>query len=87
MSWRLNSGRHSLRTLYLAKVGEDRSIGKYRKDQIVFSQGDPADAVFHIQKSKAKITVISEQSNEAVVAILGATISSLKDVWLGRRGG
>jgi CRP/FNR family transcriptional regulator, cyclic AMP receptor protein len=39
---------------------------------IVFSQGDPADAVFHIQKSKAKFTVISEQSKEAVVAILGA---------------
>ena len=57
---------------FLAKVGEDRSIGKYRKTMIVFSQGDPADAVFHIQKNKVKITVISEQSKEAVVAILGA---------------
>jgi CRP-like cAMP-binding protein len=57
---------------FLAKVGEDRSIGKYRKDQIVFSQGDPADAVFYIQKGKVKITVISEQGKEAVVAILGA---------------
>jgi signal-transduction protein with cAMP-binding, CBS, and nucleotidyltransferase domain len=56
---------------FLAKVGEDRSIGKYRKTMIVFSQGDPADGVFHIQKSKAKITVISEQSKEAVVAFLG----------------
>ncbi len=34
---------------FLAKVGEGRSIGKYCKDQIVFSQGDPADAVFYIQ--------------------------------------
>ena len=57
---------------FLAKVGEDRSIGKYRKDQIVFSQGDPADAVFYIQKGKVKITVISEQGKGAVVAILGA---------------
>lgn len=56
---------------FLAKVGEGRSIGEYRKDQIVFSQGDPADAVFYIQKGKVKITVLSEQGKEAVVAILG----------------
>ena len=55
----------------LAKIGEGRSIGKYRKDQIVFSQGDPADAVFYIQKGKAKVTVVSEQGKGAVVAILG----------------
>jgi CRP-like cAMP-binding protein len=57
---------------FLAKVGEGRSIGEYRKDQIVFSQGDPADAVFYIQKGKVKVTVVSEQGKEAVVAILAA---------------
>jgi CRP/FNR family transcriptional regulator, cyclic AMP receptor protein len=56
---------------FLAKVGEGRSIGKYRKDQTVFSQGSPADAVFFIQKGKVKVTVVSEQGKEAVVAILG----------------
>jgi CRP/FNR family cyclic AMP-dependent transcriptional regulator len=56
---------------FLAKVGEGRSIDTYRKDQIVFSQGDPADAVFYIQKGKVKVTVVSEQGKEAVVAILG----------------
>ena len=56
---------------FLAKVGEGRSIGTYRKDQIVFSQGDPADAVFYVQKGKVKVTVVSEQGKEAVVAILG----------------
>ena len=56
---------------FLAKVGEGRSIDRYRKDQIVFSQGDPADAVFYIQKGKVKVTVVSEQGKEAVVAILG----------------
>jgi CRP/FNR family transcriptional regulator, cyclic AMP receptor protein len=56
---------------FLAKVGEGRSIARYRKDQIVFSQGDPADAVFYIQKGKMKVTVVSEQGKEAVVAILG----------------
>ena len=57
---------------FLAKVGEGRSIGTYRKGQIVFSQGDPADAVFYIQKGKVKVTVVSEQGKEAVVAILAA---------------
>jgi CRP/FNR family transcriptional regulator, cyclic AMP receptor protein len=57
---------------FLAMVGEGRSLGTYRKGQIVFSQGDPADAVFYIQKGKVKVTVISEQGKEAVVAILEA---------------
>jgi CRP-like cAMP-binding protein len=56
---------------FLAKVGEGRRIGKYRKGQIVFSQGDAADAVFFIQKGSAKVTVVSEHGKEAVVAVLG----------------
>jgi len=56
---------------FLAKVGEGRSIDRFAKNQIVFSQGDPAEAVFYIQKGKAKVTVISTQGKEAVVAILG----------------
>jgi len=49
-------------------VRSGQSIGKYRKGQVVFSQGDPADAVFYIPKGKVKLTVISEQGKEAVVA-------------------
>jgi CRP-like cAMP-binding protein len=56
---------------FLAKVGEGRTIGKYRKDQIVFAQGDPADSVFYVQKGKVKVSVLSEQGKEAVVAMLG----------------
>jgi CRP-like cAMP-binding protein len=56
---------------FLARVGDGQSVGKYRKGQIVFSQGDAGDAVFYIQKGKAKLTVVSEQGKEAVVAILG----------------
>jgi CRP/FNR family cyclic AMP-dependent transcriptional regulator len=58
-------------TAFLAKVGEGRSIGKYRKDRIVFAQGELADSVFYIQKGKVKVTVVSEQGKEAVVAVLG----------------
>src|SRR5581483_11622948 len=57
---------------FLAKVGEGRRIAKHRGGETIFSQGDPADAVFYIQKGKAKVTVVSQQGKEAVVAILGA---------------
>ena len=57
--------------IFLAKVGKGKTISKYRKDQIVFSQGEAADAVFYIQHGKVKLTVVSEQGKEAVVAILG----------------
>ena len=57
---------------FLAKIGDGRAIGKYRKDQTVFSQGDAADAVFYVQKGKVKLTVVSEQGKEAVIAVLGA---------------
>ena len=56
---------------FLAKVGEGKTVSSYRKDQIVFSQGDPADAVFYIQRGSVKLTVVSEQGKEAVVAIVG----------------
>ena len=53
---------------FLAKVGTGKTISNYRKDQIIFAQGDIADTVFYIQKGKVKITVISDQGKEAVVA-------------------
>lgn len=56
---------------FLARVGDGHSIAKYRKGQVVFSQGEPADAVFYIRKGKVKLTVVSEQGKEAVVAVLG----------------
>src|ERR1700681_1034268 len=56
---------------FLAKVGGGKTVYKYRKDQIVFSQGELADAVFYLQQGKIKLTVVSEQGKEAVVAILG----------------
>jgi CRP/FNR family transcriptional regulator, cyclic AMP receptor protein len=55
---------------YLAKVGNGKTILEFRKDEHVFKQGDAADAVFYIHKGKVKLTVLSEQGKEAVVAIL-----------------
>ncbi len=56
---------------FLAKADGGRTISQYQNDQTVFSQGEAADAVFYIQQGKIKITVVSEQGKEAVVAILG----------------
>jgi CRP-like cAMP-binding protein len=56
---------------FLSKVNGGRTITDYRKDEIVFSQGGVADAVFYIQKGKIKLSVISERGKEAVVGILG----------------
>lgn len=58
--------------LFLSKVGKGRTLTRYPKNRTVFSQGDPADAIFHIQKGKVKLAVVSKQGKEAVVAILGS---------------
>ncbi len=58
--------------VFLATVNGGRKMVNYRKNEMIFSQGKPADAVFYIQKGKVKLTVISEQGKETVVAVLGA---------------
>ena len=55
---------------FLAKVGAGKAILEYRKNQNIFVQGEAADSVFYIQRGRIKLTVISEQGKEAVVAIL-----------------
>ncbi len=57
--------------VFLNTAAVGRSVATYRKNEEVFSQGDPADAVFYIQEGKVKVFVISEQGKEAVVALLG----------------
>jgi len=55
---------------FLAKVGEGKTIVEYRKDDVVFAQGDAADTIYYIQKGRLKVVVISEQGKEAVVGML-----------------
>ena len=51
----------------MAPEGEHR---EYKKRTAVFSQGDPADSVFYILKGKVKLTVVSKEGKEAIVALL-----------------
>ena len=56
--------------VFLAKVGDGKEILERHKNQKIFEQGDVAETVFYIQKGRVKLTVLSEQGKEAVVAIL-----------------
>lgn len=57
--------------LFLAKSGEGRSVGTYRKAKIVYSQGAPADAIYYIRSGKVKVAVVSKEGREAVISLLG----------------
>jgi len=50
---------------FLATVDGGRTLCSYRNEEAIFSQGDPADAVFYIQKGQVKLTVVSEQGKDA----------------------
>ena len=56
---------------FLTQGRPTRALSKYRENQILYSQGDPADSVFYIYKGKVKVTVISARGKEALVAIRG----------------
>src|SRR5687768_12131927 len=56
--------------LFLAKVGKGKTSMTSPKKHTIFSRGDAAEAVFYIQAGKVKLTVVSQQGKEAVVAIL-----------------
>jgi CRP/FNR family cyclic AMP-dependent transcriptional regulator len=57
---------------FLADAGKGRSVTKYRKNQVIFSQGDRAEAVFYVQKGKVRVSVVSDRGKEATVSILGS---------------
>ena len=56
---------------FLTKADAVRSVSAYPKKGVVFTQGDPADAVFYLEKGQIKLTVVSERGKAAVVAMLG----------------
>jgi CRP/FNR family cyclic AMP-dependent transcriptional regulator len=56
---------------FLAKIGSSKTIATYPPKQRIFSQGDPADSIFYIEKGKIQVSVLSKRGKEAVLAILG----------------
>jgi CRP/FNR family transcriptional regulator, cyclic AMP receptor protein len=56
---------------FLKSAGAARRVATYPKGKVVFSQGQPSDAVMYVQKGGIKISVLSRAGKEAVVAMLG----------------
>ena len=56
---------------FLANAGLGRTVHRYKQRQIIFSQGDTADAVYYIQEGRVRLSVLSKQGKEATIALLG----------------
>ncbi len=57
---------------FLASAGLGRKIVQLKPKQVFFSQGNPADSVFYLQKGRAKLTVVSKAGKEATITLLSA---------------
>jgi CRP-like cAMP-binding protein len=55
---------------FLASAGLGRRIVQFEPKQTFFSQGDPSDSVFYLQKGRAKVTVVSQSGKEATIALV-----------------
>jgi len=56
---------------FLTQIGPGRTVAVVAQNAVIFAQGEPADALFSIQKGKVKLTVLSSAGKEAVIAVLG----------------
>jgi CRP/FNR family transcriptional regulator, cyclic AMP receptor protein len=55
---------------FLSTIDGGRTISGFSKKQTIFTQGDPSDAVFYIQKGRVKLAVVSKNGKEATLGIL-----------------
>src|ERR1700730_17748312 len=56
--------------IFLATIGDGRKILSFSRKEMIFAQGDAADAVFYVQKGKVRLTVVSHAGKEATIAIV-----------------
>jgi len=57
---------------FLASAGLGRKIVQLAPKETFFSQGDPADSIFYLQKGRAKVTIVSQAGKEATITLLSA---------------
>jgi CRP-like cAMP-binding protein len=57
---------------FLAEAGKGKTLTAFAQNNVIFAQSDTASSIFHIQKGKVKLTVVSEAGKEAVIAVLGS---------------
>jgi CRP-like cAMP-binding protein len=56
----------------LAGITRGKTVAEYSADRRIFDQGQPADSIFYLRQGKVKLSVISQQGKEAIVATLSA---------------
>lgn len=57
---------------FLQTAAKGRRVTSYKKNDVIFTQGDPADSVFYIKSGNVQVSVISNEGKEAIIALLGA---------------
>src|SRR5512143_1030020 len=55
---------------FLTRIEEGKTTRTYRTKQVIYSQGDPADAVFYVQSGKVRLSVVSARGKEAVIGVV-----------------
>ena len=66
----VKNGREFDPHMFLSTLGEGRKAMHFPRKQTIFSQGDPADAIFYLQTGNVRLTVVSSTGNEATIGIL-----------------
>ena len=56
---------------FLASIGEGRRLLEFPKKGSIFVQGEPANAIYYLQKGRVRLTVVSQQGKEAIIGLLG----------------
>jgi len=56
---------------FLNSPGIATTVVEHRSEAVIFSQGEPTDAVFYIQRGRVKLLVVSTAGKEAVLGVLG----------------
>ena len=56
----------------LTDIFRGRTVVEYGANHDIFQQGQPADSLFYVRRGKVKLTVVSQQGKEAIVAVLSA---------------
>jgi CRP-like cAMP-binding protein len=58
--------------IFLANAGLGRRIVEVKAKRHFFTQGTHADAIYYLQKGRAKLTVVSQSGKEATITLLSA---------------
>src|ERR1044071_7010081 len=56
---------------FLARAGLGKKILRLKKGEVAYAQGDPADALFYVQKGHLRVTVPSAKGKEATISLVG----------------